>query len=92
MVHVSGAAAGGTDALLVFGGQSIEQPDMLTLLPLQHDEHVRCQHLCFNCSSPAIIAAVNAPRDTNRTRCVACPHYCRAALQMLRPPCGQQDH
>ena len=38
---MSGAAGGGTDALLVFGGQSIEHPDMLTLLPLQHDEHVR---------------------------------------------------
>ena len=41
VVHVSGAAGDGADALLVFGGQSIEQPDMLTLLPLQHDEHVR---------------------------------------------------
>jgi len=51
VVHVSGAAGGGTDALLVFGGQSIEQPDMLTLLPLEHDEHVRIRTLSTACVS-----------------------------------------
>ncbi len=48
---MSGAAGGGTDALLVFGGQSIEQPDMLTLLPLEHDEHVRIRTLSTACVS-----------------------------------------
>ena len=34
LVHVSGTVLAGADALLVFGGQGVEQPDLLTLLPL----------------------------------------------------------
>lgn len=30
----------GADALLVFGGQGLEQPDLLTLLPLPTDDEV----------------------------------------------------
>ena len=30
----------GADALLAFGGQGIEEPDLLTLLPLPNDEEV----------------------------------------------------
>ena len=41
IVHVSGPVVAGADALLVFGGQGLEQPDLLTLLPMPHDEQVR---------------------------------------------------
>ena len=34
LVHVAGSVVAGADALLVFGGQGVEQPDLLTLLPL----------------------------------------------------------
>lgn len=33
--HVSGAKPGGHSSLLVLGGQDAEQPDVLSMLPLQ---------------------------------------------------------
>ncbi len=33
--HVSGAKSGGQSGLLVLGGQDAEQPDVLSMLPLQ---------------------------------------------------------
>ena len=38
LVHVSGQVVAGADALLAFGGQGTEQPDMLTLVPLPHED------------------------------------------------------
>lgn len=40
IVHVSGSVLSGADALLVFGGQGAEQPDLLTLLPLPAADEV----------------------------------------------------
>ena len=72
---MTGAAGGGADALLVFGGQSIEQPDMLTLLPLQHDEHVRSLiALRTSCSS----FRVGQPMPSHAIPVLAQGHLLRA--------------
>ncbi len=41
LTYVSGEPVAGGEALLVFGGQPVEKPDILTLLPLPTGEQVQ---------------------------------------------------
>ena len=78
--HVSGGKSGGQSGLLVLGGQDAEQPDVLSMLPLQSpSEEVRRSQSCpalRPCTFlPLALSAVPSAPFTSRL--VQLFHFCR---------------
>lgn len=78
--HVSGGKSGGQSGLLVLGGQDAEQPDVLSMLPLQSPkEEVRRPQSC-----PALRPCTSCPLRSAQysvlpitSRLVHLSHFCR---------------
>ena len=47
LMYVAGDSLGGNSSLLAFGGQVLDQPDTLSLLPLDNAQEV-CPHIRVN--------------------------------------------